>query len=115
MFGLISTKNLYIIEISTYMGVKYQYYPSYNFSFVFSDEKRYALGRKSEFSNYRDIFTSTTYETKEYVTEGEECVTQASTIITNKKYITVEEATMILQDLNSTYISDNEKILSKKK
>ena len=46
MFGLISTKDLYIVELSTYRGIDFSNFPFCKY--IFDKYKRYALCKKKD-------------------------------------------------------------------
>ena len=112
MFNLISTKNLWLIEISfidkiDWHGIDYfiQYY---------SKEKRYTLAKKLESGDYLCVFTHHILKSaSDQFDSKTECVTSSEIIITSKKFITKEEGINIVQKLNPTYLPENPKILKK--
>lgn len=102
MFGLINTKDLYLVklDIISHSDIIYEN-GRYFEKFYLASNSRYALAKKN-MNEYIDIFTGTKYSTLHIV--GSEVIVKASPIITNKSYITNEEAFYILQELNLTYL-----------
>lgn len=106
MFGLISTKNLYLVTLD--MVTDYRYVKAFCGEYKLAHNPRYAFARKKDFE-YIDIFTGTKYTSDCW--EGTETLVEARNIITTKKFITKEEASLLLKELNPTYL---ETIKSKK-
>ena len=112
---MISTKNLYLLEIAT---VKYiDWRENSTRKLYFSDEKRYILAnKKSDTSDYyKDVFTNTVYKRWDrIITVGEEAIVHSKSAITSKKFITKEEGILLLQELNPTYLPETPKMKRKK-
>ena len=121
MFGLISTKDLYIVELSTYRCIDFSNFPFCKY--IIDKYKRYALCKKKGLY-YCDIFTSTNYNPLYLASEGEDCVTRATVVTISKKYLTKKEAIetieyinakMKSQELNETTTTKDEKTINSKK
>ncbi len=108
MFGLISTKGLYLLKLD--MIEKYEYINFDLGKYWLANKPRFTLARK-EFFGYEDIFTGTHYSDSRK--EGKETIVEARSIITTRKYITTKEATFILQKLNPTYLKEKKRIRRK--
>lgn len=108
MFGLVSTKNLYLLKLD--MVTKYIFINLDLGKYSLANTPRFTLARKDG-SGYVDVFTNIEYSRGRY--EGRETVVEARGIITTRKYITTKEANFILQELNPTYLK--EKKVNKKK
>lgn len=100
MFNLISTKNLYLVELD--MITKSQQLDKLTTRYFFANKPRYALARKEHKHRYIDIFTETKYSDINDV--GKEMVVRANALITSKKYLNKEDIILILQELNPTYL-----------
>lgn len=109
MFGLISTKNLYLLKLD--MVKKYNYINFDLGQYWLANTPRFTLAKKDGLFDYVDVFTNTKYSNDRY--EGKETVVEARSIITARKYITTKEANFILQELNPTYLK--EKKLTRRK
>lgn len=107
MFNLISTKNLYLVELVRVKKIER------NKIWYYDDSKRYTLAKKESFFYYTDIFTHTRYNQKNYVSCGEECINNAKAIITDKRFLSKKELIYIMQELNPTYISQKTKKLKR--
>lgn len=108
MFGLISTKNLYLLKLD--MVTKYIFINFDLGKYSLANNPRFTLARKDS-TEYVDVFTNTEYSDRRY--EGKETVIEASSIITTRKYITTKEANLILQELNPTYLKEKKLIRRK--
>ena len=109
MFGLINTKNLYLLKLD--LVKKYDYINYDLGQYWLANTPRFILAKKYGSFDYVDVFTNTKYSNARY--EGKETVIEARSIITTRKYITTKEANLILQELNPTYLK--EKKVNKKK
>lgn len=108
MFGLISTKDLYVLELRTIE--KYEY-PSIDERITYySSDKYYVLAKKISSFDYKDVFTKSTYETS-YLSfkVGSVVVRKSIPLQTTKSFITLSEAKKILEHCNN-----NEKKLTRK-
>lgn len=107
----IKTKNLYLVKlvpITKYISNHVQGTEIY-----FGKEYRYVLAYRADitkthtiFPAYVDCFTGTIYRDKLEAREGEECFLKTKALLTNRDYITLEEATYILKELNPTYLPE---------
>lgn len=102
MFGLINTKNLYLVTLDTVKETKVKSF--LDITYRTENKLRYALARKC-YCDYKDIFSGTIYNT--FPNEGSEVITETRVFIGSKKYITKEEAIYALQQLNPTYLDAN--------
>lgn len=109
MFGLVSTKNLYLLKLD--MVTKYIFINLDLGKYSLANTPRFTLARKDG-SGYVDVFTNIEYSRGRY--EGRETVVEARGIITTRKYITTKEANFILQELNPTYLKEKKLIRRKK-
>lgn len=108
MFGLIPTKDLYIVQLACVTDRKIIGWELIN---NYSNE-RYALAAKISGSSFIDVFTSTKYKANYNPDIGDEIVRSYSSIITNKKVLTKKEATLLLKELNDIYICEKDNIIS---
>ncbi|CCY89179.1 unknown [Mycoplasma sp. CAG:956] len=116
----IKTQNLCLVKLTTITKYISNYVQGTEIHF--SEKARYALAYRTDslevavFPAYVDCFTGTIYRDKFDASEGEECFLKATAILTNKDYITFEEATYILRKLNPTYLPEvtNEHSLKRK-
>lgn len=107
----IKTKNLCLVKLTTITKYISNYVQGTEIHF--SEKARYALAYRVDgikantiFPAYVDCFTRTIYRDKLDASEGEECYLKATALLTNKDYITFEEATYILRKLNPTYLPE---------
>ncbi len=100
MFGLISTKNLYLIKLD--MVTDYKYVSSMDGCYSLANNPRFTLAKK-DCQYFIDIFTGTEYSSS--INERKETIVEARSIITTRKYITAKEAEFLLQELNPTYLN----------
>lgn len=107
----IKTKNLCLIKLTTITKYISNYVQGTEIHF--SKEARYALAYCTDslevntvFPAYVDCFTGTIYRDKFDARQGEECFLKATALLTNKDYITFEEASYILRELNPTYLPE---------
>lgn len=107
----IKTQNLCLVKLTTITKYISNYVQGTEIHF--SKEARYALAYRvdgikanTSFPAYVDCFTGTIYRDKFDASEGEECYLKARALLTNKDYITFEEATYILRELNPTYLPE---------
>ncbi len=107
----IKTQNLCLVKLTTITKYISNYVQGTEIHF--SKEARYALAYRvdgikanTSFPAYVDCFTGTIYRDKFDASEGEECFLKATALLTNKDYITFEEATYILRELNPTYLPE---------
>lgn len=105
MFGLISTKNLYVVKLD--LVTDYRQLNHFEGKYRLAGKPRFALAKKIDF-NYIDIFTGTKYS--DLVFPGEEIVIQSRAILTSKKYITKKVANIILQEIRHDYLDDKKLI-----
>lgn len=112
MLGLISTENLFILELGMIEDIKYNSDGSSIISF--NQERRYALAKKCGFGFF-DVFTSSMYKLSSISNILEECVISSKTIITDRKYITKKEGILLLKELNPNYENKKGIILKKLK
>ena len=117
----IKTQNLCLVKLTTITKYISNYVQGTEIHF--SEKVRYALAYRADslevgniFPAYVDCFTGTVYRDKLDASEGEECFLKATALLTNKDYITFEEATYILKELNPTYLPEvtNEHNLKRK-
>lgn len=114
MFNRISTKNLYLLELS--FIEKVEWYGLLRYKQYFSNQRRYILGKKISDKRYVDVFTKTEYKTNDDIYDSNrECITRSASVITTRKYITKDQATYILKELNPTYLPEQPKVLKKGK
>ena len=105
MFGLISTKDLYLLKLDM---VKEYYFINYELGrYNLANNPIFTLAKKVGIY-YVDVFSGKKYST--YIYCGQETVVEARGIITTRKYITSKEANFILQELNLTYLKENKLI-----
>lgn len=109
MFGLISTKNLYLLKLD--MVEKSEFIDFGLRNYIFANNPRFTLAKKDGLFDYVDVFTKTKYSDRRY--EGRETLVEARSIITTRKYITTKEANFILQELNPTYLKEKKLIRRK--
>ena len=107
----IKTQNLCLVKLTTITKYISNYVQGTEIHF--SEKARYALAYRADslevgniFPAYVDCFTGTVYRDKLDASEGEECFLKATALLTNKDYITFEEATYILRKLNPTYLPE---------
>lgn len=107
----IKTGNLCLVKLATITKYISNYVQGTEIHF--SEKARYALAYRVDgikantiFPAYVDCFTGTVYRDKLDASEGEECFLKATALLTNKDYITFEEATYILRELNPTYLPE---------
>ena len=107
----IKTQNLCLVKLTTIAKYISNYVQGTEIHF--SEKARYALAYRTDslevdniFPAYVDCFTGTVYRDKLDASEGEECFLKATALLTNKDYITFEEATYILRKLNPTYLPE---------
>lgn len=119
MFGKrISTNELYLLELVTI--AKVEYLSQKIKAYTFAKEKRWCLGRKKGAydTHYVDIFTGTEYNNiMEFGSDSVGCigVRNRQSIITTRKWITEEEALLILRTMNPTYLPEKPKTFQKTK
>ena len=111
MFGLISTKDLYMVQLACVIDEKFD---GHMFRRHY-DNERYVLAKKISDSTFVDIFTSTRYNVVDFPDIGDEIVRGYSSIITNKKNLTKNEAALLLKGLNDIYICENDNVIPFKK
>ena len=99
LFGLISTKELYLLKLD--VVAKFQYTSYFNGNYTLAFNPRYVLARKKD-GKFIDVLTGTKYEND--CVEGREMIVGIKSIITSKKHITKDEANFILKELNPTYL-----------
>lgn len=97
MFGLLSTKNLYLVKLD--MVTDYRYVKAFCGECKLAYNPRFALAKKRDFE-YIDVFTGTKYDS--HGREEKEIVVEA--MITTKKFIMKEEVSLLLKKLNLTYL-----------
>ena len=100
MFGLISTKNLYLVKLD--MVTDYKYVSSMDGCYTLANNPRFTLAKKNS-HYFIDIFTGTEYSSS--INQGKEAIVESRSIITTRKYITTREAEFLLQELNPTYLN----------
>ena len=107
----IKTENLCLVKLTTITKYISNYVQGTEIHF--SKEARYALAYRvdgikvnTSFPAYVDCFTGTIYRDKFDARQGEECFLKATALLTNKDYITFEEASYILRELNPTYLPE---------
>lgn len=105
----IKTQNLCLVKLTTITKYISNYVQGTEIHF--GSDFRYVLAYRADtektqtiFPAYVDCFTGTVYRDKLDASEGEECFLKATALLTNKDYITFEEATYILRKLNPTYL-----------
>ena len=110
---MILTKNLSLIEIAVIESITNK--DAHTTNYRFFDERRYTLAtKKYDGREYEDAFTHSIYKPYYVVNEErQECIKDARSIITTKKYLTNSEALYILQTLNPTYLPGKARTLKK--
>ena len=105
----IKTENLCLVKLATIKKYISNYVQGTEIHF--GSDFRYVLAYRADiektqtiFPAYVDCFTGTIYREKLEARQGEECYLKAAALLTNKDYITQEEATYILRELNPTYL-----------
>jgi hypothetical protein len=109
----ISTKHLYLIQLQKLECKKHSNCGNSDYSF--SKDIRYSLARKGQLS-YIDIFTNDEYKglTSAY-NINEEYVMSAQELSPSKKYIRLDDAQELLEQLNSKKEISKTKILHRNK
>ena len=105
MFGMISTKDLYVVKLD--VVTDYKQLNLFEGKYKLSGNARFTIAKKVS-SNYIDIFTGTKYS--DTVFPSEEIVVQSRAILTYKKYITKKEINILLQEINRAYL-ENKKLV----
>lgn len=117
MFNRISTKDLCLVQLRILEREEWKSLDTYISRY--SNQKRFTIAKKlNDYGEgkYKDIFTHTIYRSRRNILNiGEEFVYTEKNIITDKKYITREEATCILQNLNPNYLPEKPLIRQIKK
>ena len=108
MFDLISTKNLYLIEVAQVYGSSIFLDARGNKKIRYNvGERRYTLGKKHHYLGwvFTDVFTKTEYESYKFSNINNlSYVITAKPIITPRKFITTEEAFSIIESKDPTFL-----------
>ena len=110
MFGLLATKNLYILEIKDIND-----YSDLNTDRP--DIRTFIIGRNSLINEnmYYDVFTRKKYFTVESLNKkGVSAVINVTPVFTNSPFINANSAFNMIYDLNNIYKKYNEKRLVRK-
>lgn len=97
MFGLISTKNLYILKLQ--LIKQYIFKNNKLEALELSTNPRYVLAKRTDSISYKDVFNKTTYDSFECMI-GQEMITGTLHFVTDKKYITSNEAKKLIKKYN---------------
>ena len=97
MFGLISTKNLYILKLQ--LIKQYIFKNNKLEAFKLSTNPRYILAKRTNSISYKDVFNKTTYDSFECMI-GQETITGTLHFVTDKKYITSNEEKKLIKKYN---------------
>ena len=97
LFGLISTKELYLLKLD--VVAKFQYTSYFNGNYTLAFNPRYVLAKRTNSISYKDVFNKTTYDSFECMI-GQETIVEARHVVTDKKYITSNEAKKLIKKYN---------------
>lgn len=97
MFGLISTKDLYLLKLQ--LIKQYIFENNRLIAYELSTNPRYVLAKRTDSISYKDVFNKTTYDSFECMI-GQETITGNLHFVTDKKYITSNEAKKLIKKYN---------------
>ncbi len=97
MFGLISTKDLYLLKLQ--LIKQYIFENNRLIAYELSTNPRYVLAKRTSIIDYKDVFNKTTYDSFDCF-QGQETIVEARHVVTNKKYITSNEAKKLIKKYN---------------
>lgn len=97
MFGLISTKDLYLLKLQ--LIKQYIFENNRLIAYELSTNPRYVLAKRTSIIDYKDIFNKTTYDSFECMI-GQETIVEARHVVKDKKYITSNEAKKLIKKYN---------------
>ena len=97
MFGLISTKDLYLLKLQ--LIKQYIFENNRLIAYELSTNPRYVLAKRTDSISYKDVFNKTTYNSFECMI-GQETIVEARHVVTDKKYITSNEAKKLIKKYN---------------